>query len=137
MTRTPFRRMTAGATVLLAVAIVFAPAANAADADTTETIPDLPDLQEVDGSAGSLLNRNLGTGDQAFCADIGQRLSELAGQWAEANEAAARETANQLRYLFANANAANVQCLTAAGAALTSSGTGSVTGSLTLPLPGS
>lgn len=107
------------------------------DTDDAETSPGLPDPQGVDGSVGSLLNRDLGTGDQPFCADLGAKLAKLADQWATANAEGALETAGQLRYLFANTNAANYQCLTAAGAALTSSGSGSLTGSLTLPLPGS
>ncbi|MGP9725012.1 hypothetical protein ACT3SZ_13455 [Corynebacterium sp. AOP40-9SA-29] len=112
-------------------------AAEDTDAGDADTSPGLPDPQGVDGSVGSLLNRDLGTGDQAFCADLGAKLAKLADQWATANAEGALETAGELRYLFANTNAANYQCLTAAGAALTSSGSGSLTGSLTLPLPGS
>lgn len=114
--------------------------------DTTDDIPDLPDLRGIDGSSGSLVNRNLGTGDQAFCADLGGQLEELMQDWDDARQAAenaraggddveagvARATANTLRFTFANVNAANVQCLKAADAALTSSPDGSVTGSLRL-----
>lgn len=149
MTRTSLRRnrrrpaclaATGLAALLLAVG---APLATAATEDTAETAedadtsPELPDPQGVDGSVGSLLNRDLGTGDQPFCADLGAKLEEIAEEWAAANAEGALRAAGELRYQFANANAANHQCLTAAGAALTSSGSGSLTGSLTLPLPGS
>ncbi|WP_291477887.1 hypothetical protein [Corynebacterium sp.] len=135
MTRESFpgtTRRGTGAPVKALVALLLAGGAltvTPALADTTGEVPDLPALREVDGPAGSLLNRHLGTGDQIFCTETGERLSEIAGRWEEANEAGARETANRLRYIFANANSANVQCLTAAGAALTSSGGGSVAGS--------
>ncbi|MDN5721726.1 MAG: hypothetical protein L0J74_09440 [Corynebacterium sp.] len=129
--------LTAGA--LLAPAALADAAEDTATADTTETVPDLPELQGVDGSAGSLLNNNLGTGDQLFCAELGAQLAELSEQWNmhriahevavgdgdDAAAAAARAAANTVRLVFTNANAANLQCLTAAHAALTSSPSGS------------
>lgn len=135
--RRPARLAASGlAALLLAVGVPLA----GASAETTEeagTSPELPDPEGVEGSVGSLLNRDLGTGDQPFCADLGAKLEEIAEKWAAANAEGALRAAGELRYLFANTNAANHQCLTAAGAALTSSGSGSLTGSLTLPLPGS
>lgn len=118
---------------------VFAGAEEVSTTDTTELIPDLPPLQQVDGSAGSLLNRDLGTGDQLFCSEIGAEIARIGADWAEAvaaNAAAlawedaeaasvARNLANTLRIAYTNANGANGACLTAANAALTSSPQGS------------
>ncbi|MEJ6548604.1 hypothetical protein PQI66_03495 [Corynebacterium sp. USCH3] len=138
-TTRPASLTTAGAAAaVLAAGILVAPgvAADTTEPDSTditEAAPALPDVREIDGSTGSLLNRDIGTGDQAFCADFGAKLEDLAGQWAVAveglDEGEAWKAANEIRILFTNTEAANFQCLTAAGAALTSSGNGSLIGS--------
>lgn len=144
------RTVVAAAAVAAGTALSVGVAAADSPADTADDIPALPELRGVDGSAGSLVNRNLGTEDQAFCAKFGEQLADLAQDWEDARQAAAeahrdgnaaavagaRATANTLRFTFANVNAANVQCLTAADAALTSS-QGSVSGSASGSVSGS
>jgi hypothetical protein len=136
------KRYASAASVCVSTAVVLGTAlgtAASAGADTTDLIPDLPPLQQTDGSTGSLLNRNLGTGDQLFCSDIGAEIARLGAAWADAvaanaeavagddaaAAAAARALANTLRIRYVNANGANGACLTAADAALTSSPEGS------------
>jgi hypothetical protein len=63
--------------------------------DTTELIPDLPPLQQIDGSAGCPLNRDLGTGDQVFCSEIGAEIARTRAEWAAAVAANAAALAGE------------------------------------------